>query len=200
MFTGIVQEIAEVVFLFKKGDLLTFTLRLSKKRILGLKRGASLAVNGVCLTVVKIKGDAVTFDAMKETLKRTTLSLLKKGNRVNIERSAKLGDEIGGHLLSGHIIGKTKILKKEGNVLFFHLPKDLEKYFFSKGYIAIDGISLTLVDVNQKKGFFTVHLIPETKKRTTLMDKSVGKEVNLEIDSMTMAVVDTTLSFLANRS
>lgn len=186
MFTGIIRAIGEVAELKKKEGLLQYAVSFPHK---DLECGASVSIDGVCQTVVKIENGQVWFDAIDETLKRTTFDSLHIGQKVNIERSAKIGDEIGGHLLSGHIYGTALLSHIEGNIYTFTLPPDWMKYLFSKGYIAIDGISLTLVDV--EKGKFTVHLIPETLQRTTLGTKRPGDRVNIEFDALTQAAVET---------
>jgi riboflavin synthase len=135
-----------------------------------------------------------------ETLERTTLKNLAPGQIVNIERSAKIGDEIGGHILSGHIFATAEItqitpLGEEQKILTFKAPKILGKYLFPKGYIALNGVSLTLVETDIEGGF-TVHLIPETLRATTFGQSHVGDLVNVEIDSQTQAIVHTVENFL----
>lgn len=186
MFTGIVHAIGEVVELKKKEGLLQYAVAFPHEK---LELGASVSIDGVCQTVVNMENDKVWFDAIEETLQRTTLGNLEAGRKVNIERAAKIGDEIGGHLLSGHIYGTARLARIEGNIYAFAIPREWMKYVFAKGFIAIDGISLTLVDV--KEAEFTVHLIPETLKRTTLGAKKPGDRVNLEFDALTQAAVET---------
>lgn len=171
------------------------TLAFPAERITGLQHGASVAVDGACLTVTAIDGPHISFDLMGETLAKTTLGGLKEGDRVNIERSASLGDEIGGHLLSGHITGAAEILAIDqpdnNQVVTFRVPLEWMKYIFPKGFIALDGASLTLVDVDKTAGTFTVWLIPETLRITTFGFKKAGDRVNVEIDSRTQTIVDT---------
>lgn len=197
MFTGIVQTLATVSKIQRKGRLVHFVLQLPSQFLKGLKRGSSIAIDGVCLTVVAYGDDTVEFDVIDETLQRTTLATLVEGRKVNFERAACLGDEIGGHLLSGHVMGVATVLhleQFEGKwILQFHCPSDWMKYLFKKGYVAVDGVSLTVVEVD-KKGLFTVHLIPETLRSTTLRLKKTGDQVNIEIDASTQAIVDTVLS------
>lgn len=161
----------------------------------GIQRGASVAVDGVCLTVVDFDEKNIWFDVIAETLNRTTLKILKNGQLVNLERSACFGDEIGGHILSGHIYGTAKIESIKANGLNCEMtlscPEKWIKYFFQKGFIALNGTSLTLVDVDCAKGLFSVHLIPETLRRTTFRNKQEGDLVNVEIDSQTQIIVDT---------
>lgn len=192
MFTGIIQTIGTVVEVHKEGNRLHYALSFPFE---GLKIGASVSIDGVCQTVVKIEGASVFFDAIDETLARTTLDTLSVGKRVNIERAAKIGDEIGGHLLSGHIFGTVTLENIEQNVYTFTCPPEWMKYLFEKGFIALDGASLTLVEVAE--GHFTVHLIPETLKRTTLGAKKVGERVNVEFDALTQAAVETVERLIA---
>lgn len=191
MFTGIVRAVALVSQLEKRDSLFRFSISLPDEILKGLEIGASVSIDGVCQTVVAIQKNEVWFEAIQETLNRTTLGSLKKGSKVNIERSVKMGDEIGGHLLSGHIYGTPTIQSIEENVYTLKCPQAWAKYLFSKGYVALDGVSLTLALVDKTGGLFSVHLIPETLKRTTLGTKKVGDLVNLELDAMTQAAVET---------
>ena len=202
MFTGIVKGLFPVGGVKKHSDLLQYFVSLPETMRMGLEVGASVAIDGVCQSVVQIEGDQVWFDAIEETLQRTTLDQLYVGRRVNVERSARLGDEIGGHLLSGHVFGRARISKikalENHSQFFFECDPTWMKYLFTKGYVALDGASLTLVDV--QPGEFSVHLIPETLRVTTLGFKKVGDEVNVEFDSQTQAIVDTVERVLATRS
>lgn len=191
MFTGIVQGIGEILNVENFPHFLRYTLLFPKKLLDGLTTGTSVAVNGICQTVVKVSKEEVTFEAISETLHKTTLNSATLGQRVNLERAAKFGEEIGGHLLSGHIFGCAKILQINQNIYTFVAPGNCIKYLFSKGFIALDGISLTLVDVFPSASRFSVHLIPETLARTTLSTKREGDFVNVEIDSQTQITVDT---------
>ena len=167
----------------------------------GLKVGDSLAVNGCCLTVTAIQDDLVSFDLMQETLRVTNLGTLKKGERVNFERAARFGDEIGGHQMSGHIsctAGVIEVTKSENNhQIRFLLPEEFSRYLFAKGYIGIDGISLTLGQVSGPE--FDVSLIPETLARTNIGGRRPGDRVNIEIDPQTQAIVDTVERILNQR-
>ncbi len=202
MFTGIVQGTAEVVSIVEKNDFRTHTIRMPHDLVNGLEPGASVAHNGCCLTVTGIDDDLVSFDLMKETLRITNLGELKTGSRVNFERAARFGDEIGGHQMSGHIICTaevTRIIDSENNrQVWFRIPADLMKYVFTKGYIGIDGISLTIGDV--AAGEFCVNLIPETLARTNMSTRQQGERVNIEIDPQTQAIVDTVERIMENRS
>lgn len=202
MFTGIVQGTAEIVAIEEKELFRTHTVRLPAELLPGLALGASVAHNGCCLTVTAIDGDCVSFDLIKETLRITNLGELQVGDIVNIERAAKFSDEIGGHLMSGHIMTTAeicKIIQSENNREVWFKLQDAEqiKYILHKGFVGIDGISLTVGDVTKSK--FCVHLIPETLERTTLGAKKLGHRVNIEIDPHTQAIVDTVERVLAQR-
>ncbi len=202
MFTGIVQGTAEIVAIEEKELFRTHTVRVPTELLPGLALGASVAHNGCCLTVTAIDGDRVSFDLIKETLRITNLGELQVGDIVNIERAAKFSDEIGGHLMSGHIMTTAeicKIIQSENNREVWFKLQDAEqiKYILHKGFVGIDGISLTVGDVTKSK--FCVHLIPETLERTTLGAKKLGHRVNIEIDPHTQAIVDTVERVLAQR-
>ncbi|MGF1690064.1 riboflavin synthase subunit alpha [Photobacterium kagoshimensis] len=202
MFTGIVQGTASIVEIIKKEQFQTHVVRLDKAWLEGIELGASIAHNGCCLTVTKREGDLVSFDLMQETLKVTNLGLLNEGDRVNIERAAKFGDEIGGHSMSGHIMCMatvSEIRQSPNNCqVWFRMPAAQMKYVFTKGYIGIDGISLTIGDVVEDT--FNVNLIPETLARTNLAWREVGDMINIEVDPQTQAVVDTVERVLANKA
>ena len=195
MFTGIVQGASPVVRVVDRPGLRTLVLDLPETLRRGLEAGASVAISGVCLTVTAITAEGVAFDAIRETLERSTLGTVRQGDRVNVERSARAGDEVGGHELSGHVDGTAEIAavdRAPGNhVLKFHAPRDLLRYLFPKGFIALDGCSLTVVDVDREAASFTVHLIPETLRVTTFGERRPGDRVNLEIERRTQAIVDT---------
>lgn len=202
MFTGIVQGIAEIVAVEEKELFRTHVVRLPEELLPGLALGASVAHNGCCLTVTAIEGDRVSFDLIKETLRITNLGELNVGDVVNIERAARFSDEIGGHLMSGHIMTTAeicKIIQSENNrEIWFKLQDATQiKYILHKGFVGIDGISLTVGDVTKSK--FCVHLIPETLERTTLGAKRLGQRVNIEIDPHTQAIVETVERVLAQR-
>jgi len=202
MFTGIVQGTAEIVAIEEKELFRTHIVRLPDDLLPGLALGASVSHNGCCLTVTAIEGDRVSFDLIKETLRITNLGELSVGDVVNIERAAKFSDEIGGHLMSGHIMTTAeicKIIQSEHNrEVWFKLQDAAQiKYILHKGFVGIDGISLTVGDVTKSK--FCVHLIPETLERTTLGAKKLGHKVNIEIDPHTQAIVETVERVLAQR-
>ncbi|MCT4716859.1 riboflavin synthase subunit alpha [Enterobacteriaceae bacterium H18W14] len=202
MFTGIVQGTATLVSIDEKPNFRTHVIEMPEAMLPGLELGASVAHNGCCLTVTEINGNRVSFDLMKETLRITNLGELVVGDSVNVERAAKFNDEIGGHLMSGHIMTTAevaKILTSENNrqIWFKIQDKTLMKYILHKGYIGIDGISLTVGEVTASR--FCVHLIPETLQRTTLGSKKLGNRINIEIDPQTQAIVDTVERVLAQR-
>lgn len=191
MFTGIVQGKGTLVNLVKGEHVHTLTVQLPDAS--GLLRGASVALNGVCLTATDISETGVDFDVIPETLQRTTLGTLEVGDEVNVERSLKMGDELGGHLLSGHIMD-VALIENVANVgggvdLRFNAPASLMKYIHEKGYIGLNGASLTIGEVSDQS--FNIHLIPETLRLTTFGTSSKGDMVNVEIDSMTQTVVAT---------
>jgi len=192
MFTGIVAGMGRVESI--EGDeLVRLVINFSTVSTEGLEIGASVSVNGVCLTAVEITGSTVAFDVIAETLNLTTLGTLAEGNWVNLERALKVGDEIGGHLLSGHIMGTGEIIVREetneNTNLVIDCPADIMRFIQPKGYIAIDGISLTVGRVEENT--FSLHIIPETLRLTTLGVKGLGSDVNLEVDSMTQTIVAT---------
>ena len=192
LFSGIVQGLFRVTSVTSSPSILSFTLSFTPEFSQGLRIGASVAVDGVCLTVVSIHEDEVVFDVISETLNKTTLKDLCVGQEVGCERSIKVGDEIGGHFVSGHVWGTVTIGKIVQNEVTLSCPADWMKYILRKGFVALDGASLTVVDVSPE-GYFTVHLIPETLRMTSLGKKKVGDAVNLEIDSQTQVIVDTLL-------
>jgi riboflavin synthase len=199
MFTGIVQGRGEVVAL--SGDeLVRLVVRVPS--VEGLTRGASIAINGVCLTAVEWQDHDVSFDVIGETLRVTNLGALKPGDAVNVERAARYGDEIGGHLLSGHVHAMARVvrLEEQGENLAVTLQVDPElgRYLMPKGYVALDGCSLTL-GPQIDNGQFQVFLIPETREVTVIESRAIGDTINLEIDTQTQAIVDTVERVLASR-
>jgi riboflavin synthase len=194
MFTGIVQGLAEVTAVDKKQDFASMKIQFPTGKMDGVQLGASVAINGTCLTVTDIKGETLGFDIIVETLRATSLGELDVGSRVNFERSARVGDEIGGHNVSGHVHFKATIEKVErtenNQKVTFRIPDaKWMKYILPKGYIALDGTSLTIGEVYDT--FFTVYLIPETLRVTVFGFKKAGDSVNIEIESQTQAIVDT---------
>ena len=182
-------------------DFRTHTVELPEDMAGGLQTGASVAHNGCCLTVTETDGRTARFDLMAETLDKTNLGRLKAGDLVNLERAARFGDEIGGHLMSGHITATTEILRIErtehNTTMHFALPAALKPYILPKGFVGLDGCSLTVGSVGEDS--FCVHLIPETLRRTLFGTRQAGDTVNLEIDPQTQAVVDTVGRILATK-
>ena len=191
MFTGIVQGLGAVQSIELKEAVWTLTFVLPNTD--GLQRGASVAINGVCLTATDIEGSTASFDVIPETLARSNLSTLEIGSTVNVERSLKMGDELGGHLLSGHVMGMGSIVARseigEGVDLVIEAPATMMKFIHEKGYIGLNGASLTIGEVSGQR--FNIHLIPETLALTTFGTSSEGDTVNIEIVSMTQTVVAT---------
>ena len=201
MFTGIVAGTGEISSIAGE-DVIRFVIDFSTVSTDGIVTGASVSVDGVCLTVVEIDSPKISFDAIPETLQKTTLGTKQVGDSVNLERALKMGDELGGHLLSGHIMGMGKISGRvEGDEnldLMIECPSGIMKFVQEKGYIAIDGISLTIGEVNDDS--FALHLIPETISLTTIGSKNIGESVNIEVDSMTQTIVSTVERILEARS
>lgn len=183
MFTGIVEELGTVVALDRGADSARLTLR-GPLVTEDAAHGASIAVNGVCLTVVEHGDGEFTVDVMAETLRRSSLGALAPGDRVNLERAMAASSRFGGHVVQGHVDGTTTITAREPGerweVVRFGLPADLAPYLVEKGSVTVDGVSLTVVDVTD--GSFSVSLIPTTLDLTTLGHKAVGDPVNLEVD------------------
>jgi riboflavin synthase len=202
MYGGIIHDTYPVVAIDKKTGLTSFTLQLDEQLLADVQIGASVSVDGVCLTVTWAEGDKVRFDVMGKTLEITTLGSLELGSKVNVERSLKQGDEVGGHPISGHIDGMAEIVRIEtpenNKAVTFALPEHTVPYVFLRGFLALDGCSLTAADVDKAAGTATVHLIPETLRRTTFGFKEVGDFINVEVDRNTQVIVDTVRAVLAD--
>ena len=185
MFTGLVEALVQVASIQSDGPGKILTLRwpLSASNN-DLAIGDSVAINGCCLTVIQLDGELLTFEAGAETLSRTNLGKLQSGSLVNVERALKYGDRLGGHLVSGHIDATGSLLSRKDDAnwsdFVFEIPAELSKQMASKGSIAVDGVSLTLVDVSRRS--FSVALIPHTLDVTTLGKLQAGDTVNLETD------------------
>lgn len=197
MYTGIVQGLEKVLEVHQRNGFTTLVISNKNDFFHDVFIGASVAINGVCLTATQIDSDknTVHFDASDLTNKLTTLKLLKAGSEVNIERSAKVGAENGGHNLYGHIEGSANIIDliHTGETLHLdiEIPDGNIKYFFLKGFIGLNGCSLTVNSVNRKLNQISIDLIPETLRLTTWKDVKIGDQVNYEIDQMTRTMVDT---------
>lgn len=196
MFTGIVQAVATLEKVSDSQGIRTFEIGFPSGFCQEIEIGASVAVDGVCLTVAGIvSANLLRFDVMLKSLQITTLSQFRQGDKVNVERAAKDGAEIGGHPLSGHVDFTAQVLDvahiEENYRIRISVEKSWMRYIFSKGYIAINGASLTIADVDKKAAWFDVWLIPETRRMTTFESKQAGSKLNIEIERSTQVLVDT---------
>lgn len=197
MFTGIVQGMGKVVASDNAGINKRLVVAFPAGAMQGQQLGASVAINGVCLTVAVVQGDQIGFDVIDTTLALTNLGKLQVGALVNFERAAKIGDEIGGHLMSGHILCCVQVADVRTQDESYHIRFTVDdtdtikpmSYLFNKGYVGLNGASLTICDIGTD--WIEVSLIPETLRLTTFGQLAVGDLVNLEIDSHTQATVDT---------
>jgi riboflavin synthase len=206
MFTGIVQGTARVDRLTERSGLRSLRLAFPPGFDTGLALGASVSVDGVCLTVTALHAGAADFDVMGQTLSLTTLGALSEGAPVNVERAASQGAEVGGHPLSGHIDVRATLAAlrtpENNRVLRIAVPAPWMRYVFAKGYVAVNGASLTVAEVQRERdgaGWFEVWLIPETLRLTTFSDKRVGDALNVEIDRQTQVIVDTVREIVDER-
>ncbi|MCY1216675.1 Riboflavin synthase [compost metagenome] len=196
MFTGIVQGVARIAAIEDSQDLRSFTIDFPPGFCDGLVTGASVSVDGVCLTATKLLSPtSIAFDVILQSLNVSTLGDYAVGDFINAERAAKDGAEIGGHPLSGHIDFSAYVISiqasESNRVLRVGIPPEFRRYIFAKGYIAINGASLTVSEVNRTEGWFEVWLIPETRRMTVFEGKKVGDRLNIEIERGTQVVVDT---------
>lgn len=200
MFTGIIRAVGaiekvELTGESESADLMRLSVTTPAGFSAGLSGGESISVDGVCLTVVEVTSDELTFDVIQETLNLTTLGNATEGANLNLERSLKFGEEVGGHILSGHIscTGEIVGLVADSGVhdLQIKVGQEWLRYILEKGFIAIDGISLTVGKTDAETATFWLHLIPETLERTTLPSKGLEDHLNIEFDSQTVATVDT---------
>ncbi|MCY6484886.1 riboflavin synthase [Clostridium aestuarii] len=195
MFTGIVEEIGSIESVSRGTE--SAKIKIKANKVLeDVKLGDSISTNGVCLTVTEFNKNSFVVDVMAETMRKSSLDSLKKGNKVNLERALRVGDRLGGHLVSGHIdgVGSVKDFKKEDNAIWITIeaPSNILKYIVLKGSISIDGVSLTVAYVDD--GSFKVSIIPHTQDETILVKKNIGDKVNLECD-MIGKYVERFLSF-----
>lgn len=199
MYTGIVLGTCPVTAMTRGAGTTALTVDLGEYAE-GLQPGASVAVNGTCLTAVQIADGQVRFDIIEETWQQTNLSDLGIGARVNVERSFRLGDEVGGHILSGHVAAATTVtavVADQGHrLLTVAVPARWMPYLMAKGFVALNGASLTIQDLDRAASTITVSLIPETLARTTFATVARGDRLNLEVDAQTQAVVDTVRAML----
>jgi riboflavin synthase len=198
MFTGIVQGVTRVERIEDRSGLRTLRLSFPGGFDSGLQIGASVSVDGVCLTATALHDNAADFDVMQQTLSLTTLGALTQGSAVNVERAAREGAEVGGHVLSGHVDCQATIAQvrepENNRVLRIAVPAPWMRYVFAKGYIAVNGASLTVAEAQREAddaGWFEVWLIPETLRMTTFEQKRQGDALNIEIERQTQVIVDT---------
>ena len=201
MFTGIIEELGTVGQMDRRPDSIKLSIQ-ARKVLEGTQLGDSIAVNGVCLTVTSMTDSSFTADVMHETMRRSSLSDIKSGSKVNLERAMQVGGRLGGHIVSGHIdgVGHIARIASDGiaRVITISIPKDMEPFIVEKGSIAIDGISLTVVSVGNSQ--FSVSIIPHTMAHTTLIDKHPGAVVNLETDVIGKYVHSFTTAHTGKRS
>ena len=201
MFTGIVEGTGTIIDINKNNSVLNLNIKVPQPIAKKLTIGDSLAVDGACLTVTRVSDVNVSFDVVNETQNRTIISNYDKNSVINLETSLEFGQQVGGHLVSGHVqtLGSIKEVEIDGDAknILFEIPDGYYKYIFEKGYIAINGCSLTIGKV--VKNTFYVHLIPETLRATNLDNLIYGNRVNLELDQNTVTIVDTTERILGNK-
>ena len=203
MFTGIVQGYCEVTAAVREGGVTQIVVELGELAR-GLESGASVALNGCCLTATDVGDTSASFDMVDETMTLSNLGELVVGDRVNVERSFRVGDEIGGHILSGHIacaVPVCDVQSSEGHkVVSVEVPKSWLKYLMNKGFVVLNGASLTIAELDRNTSIASVSLIPETLARTSFQNVAVGERINLEVDSRTQAVVDTVQAMLRDEN
>ena len=203
MYTGIVQDCLPVHSIDRKEGLSTFSVIMPDALMAELQTGASVAVNGVCFTVTRIAGNEIFFDAVRETLSLSNIRQIAAGTRVNIERSARADVEVGGHILSGHVVGTAELVRVEESannrrVIFRGDPAWL-KFVFEKGFLAVNGASLTVASLDRVSCEFAINLIPETLSRTNFNELAPGDLVNIEVESQTRVIVETVERIMAER-
>ena len=202
MFSGIVQNLGTIVSIDEASEIVTLEVQASEDFTKGLKVGDSVAVDGVCLTLTKSESDRMFFDAVPETLNKTIIKSYKKETKVNLEPSLRFSDSVGGHIVSGHIhtTGHINQVEIHGDAkdIVIDAGADWGKFLFEKGYIGINGCSITLGEITE--GRFIVHLIPETLRATNLDNLVYGDKVNLEFDQNTITIVETTERILRDQA
>ena len=195
MFTGIITEVGTIKKMARSTGKLSFEIQASEVFCKEAKLGQSVAVDGVCLSITEFTKTSLCFDAIEETCLKTTIGDLRLGQSIHLENSMKFGDQIGGHMVSGHVHGKFEVVRFEDfgdfAVLTGKVSREWSKFLMPKGFISISGASLTLVDVNVKQGIFTVHLIPDTLKRTHFANLQSGDHLNFEVEQSTLTMVTT---------
>ena len=194
MFSGIVQTVGKIESIKDKNHIKTIRIETHGDYLEDIAIGQSVSVDGVCLSLVKKNNEYCEFEAVEETINRTTLGSYKQGTKVNLEKSLKFGDTVGGHFVSGHIHTRGRIVEVElvgeSKNILIEIEEKWIKYLTEKGYISVNGASITIGKVSKKT--FYIHLIPETLRTTNLDELIYGKYVNLEFDQTTIAIVDTT--------
>tara|TARA_B100001939_G_scaffold152920_1_gene132127 strand:- start:64 stop:672 length:609 start_codon:yes stop_codon:yes gene_type:complete len=194
MFSGIVQTVGKIESIKDKNHIKTIRIETHGDYLEDIAIGQSVSVDGVCLSLVKKNNEYCEFEAVEETINRTTLGSNKQGTKVNLEKSLKFGDTVGGHFVSGHIHTRGRIVEVElvgeSKNILIEIEEKWIKYLTEKGYISVNGASITIGKVS--KNTFYVHLIPETLKTTNLDELIYDNYVNLEFDQATIAIVDTT--------
>ena len=194
MFSGIVQTVGKIESIKDKNHIKTIRIETHGNYLEDIAIGQSVSVDGVCLSLVKKNNEYCEFEAVEETINRTTLGRYKEGTKVNLEKSLKFGDTVGGHFVSGHIHTRGRIVEVElvgeSKNILIEIEEKWIKYLTEKGYISVNGASITIGKVS--KNTFYVHLIPETLKTTNLDELIYDNYVNLEFDQATIAIVDTT--------
>ena len=204
MYSGMTKGLYEVVDLLSTPGLVSYTVNLSPELSNNLNIGDSVAVDGVCQTLVRVEGTHASFQAIQETLDKTTLSTLTQGCRVSIEPSLRWGDEMGGHEVSGHVFGMGIIHEKrvgqDNLTLVIQCNPAWMKYILPKGFIAVDGSSLTVGETYPDQGLFYLHLIPETLRLTNFANKKIQDRVNIEFDHKTKTIVDTVERIMSSQT
>jgi riboflavin synthase len=202
MYSGITRGLFPVVSVETRAGVTRFAVELDQALSANVEQGASIAIDGVCLSVVAQEGRRISFEAIAETQSRSTLDALAVGRLVSVERSVKVGDELGGHDVFGHVIGTGRVLERkftgEQLDLTIGVPAAWMKYILPKGFVALDGSSLTISEARTRDSF-SVHLIPETLRLTNFTRREVGERVNVELDPRTVAIVDTVERVLNER-
>ncbi|MFN3766891.1 MAG: riboflavin synthase subunit alpha [Ectopseudomonas guguanensis] len=201
MYTGLVQEVGSVESVSRGDGFVKISVAASNNFLMGLKLGGSIAVNGVCLSATQVSEDKFWADITGVTSIITNLNAIQVNDRVNLERSAVHGSEVGGHLIAGHIDGTANVTKiiqiGESVELLIRVPDTLVNYIFAKGFLAINGASLTVASVEQKLNTIKINLIPETLRQTTFSSLRAGDQVNIEVDATSRVLVDTLERILA---
>ena len=199
MYTGIVQGVCSIVGIETRAGITALRVALGDHAD-GLQPGASVALNGTCLTAVTIDTGTVCFDLVKETRELTNLGTLHVGSAVNVERSFRVGDEVGGHILSGHTAALAVVADIQASQghhrITVEIPAQWMPYLMPKGFVALNGVSLTIQELDRQQNLLTASLIPETLARTTFGTVAIGDALNLEVDAQTQAVVDTVRAML----